>query len=293
MSVFAFFFSLVFKLAPNIYATKSVSDSAIEYKAEYLYKKINDILLKYKDVPPEKFDDVCKEYMVKDIASLNLLNKKDFEEKSKNSIILYRGINEKQFADSFKKGIIYMPSNIRNVRGMGIYATTSFECAKYYSDKNDPQTIIRMLIPKSKIKILEDEYLEKLKEKIRTMHPEEYGDFSKENKENYIFDSALGLLNEKFGELFEKIDREQIKDPDEIMRLQNELGEQLKKDPIIVNRKRYFKENKASVFYNSGLLTKLLGYDVLHSIGSLRDNIEIMEEEYLIVEPRILSILNE
>ena len=137
MSVCALFFSLAFKLSPNIYASKFTSDAAVAYKSECLYKKINDFLLEYKDVPPEKFDDICKEYMTKNTTTVKLLSEKDFEEKSKDSIVLYRGINENQFADNFKKGIIYMPSNAKNVRGMGIYTTTSLECAKRYSDKTD------------------------------------------------------------------------------------------------------------------------------------------------------------
>ena len=130
---------------------------------------------------------------------------------------------------------------------------------------------------------MEDEYLEKLKEIILRTYPEDFGMFSANNKKNCIFDSAAEFINEKFGEVFQKIEREQIENPDEQERLLNEVGEQLKKYPIIINLKRYFKENKASVFYNSGLLCKLLGFDVLHSTDYLSDNTEIKEEEYLIV----------
>ena len=179
---------------------------------------------------------------------------------------------------------------------MGIYTTTSFSCAKRYSDKNNSETIVKMLIPKSKVKILENEYLEKLKEIIRKMHPEEFGAFSKENKENYIFDSMSEYLNKQFSKVFKKIENEKINNPDEQQRLFDELGEQLKKDPtcqeLTANRKRYFKENKASVFYNSGLLTKFLGFDVLHSIDYLSDIVDYKEEEYLVINANVLSILD-
>lgn len=280
----------------NTNLTELLESSSIEENAEHLYEEINNFLLEYKDVPPEKFDDICKEYITKDITSVNLLNEKDFEEKSKDNIILYRGINEKYFADNFKKGIIYLPSNTKNVRGMGIYTTTSFSCAKYYSDKNNSETIVKMLIPKSGIKILENEYLERLKEVIRRTHPEEFGAFSKENKGKYIFDSMLKYLNEQFNKVLEKIEKEKIDSPDEQQRLLDELGEQLKKDPtyqkLKATRKRYFKENKASVFYNSGLLTKLLGFDVLHSIDYLSDIVDYKEEEYLVINAKIVSILS-
>lgn len=295
---------IIYVFIPHLTVKAETSENTIDYldssamknKAEHLYKKINDFLLKYKDVSPERFDDVCKEYMTKDVTSVDLLSEKDFEERSKGNTVLYRGLNEKHFADNFKRGIIYLPSNTKNVRGIGIYTTTSFACAKRYSDKNNSETIVKMLIPKSGTKILENEYLEKLKEIIRSTHPEEFGAFSKENKEDYIFDSASKFLNEKFGKVFEKIQKEQIEDPNEQQHLLDELEEQLKKDPayqeLKANRKRYFKENKASVFYNSGLLTKLLGFDVLHSIDYLSDTVDYKEEEYLIINSRVLCILN-
>lgn len=276
---------------------ESLDNSAMKNEAENLYKKINDFLLEYKDVPAEKFDDVCREYMAKDVRSVNLLSRKDFEEKSKSSIVLYRGLDEKCFVDNFKRGIIYLPSNTKNVRGIGIYTTTSLDCAKRYSDKNNSETIVKMLMPKSKVKILENEYLEKLKEIICSTHPEEFGAFFKENKEDYILDFAAKFLNDKFGKVFEKIEQEQIEDFNEQQRLLDELVEELKKDPVYqelkANRKRYFKENKASVFYNSGLLTKLLGFDVLHSIDYLSDTVDYKEEEYLIINSRVVYILND
>lgn len=284
--------SLIVNAKPNSTIINFIENPALKKDAEYLYEKINSFLLENKDIPPEKFDDICKEYMAMNITGVKLLNEKDFEEKSKDSIVLYRGISEKQFADSLKKGIIYTPSNVNNVRGMGIYTTTSLKCAQRYSDKNNPETIVKMLIPKINIKILENKYLEKLKQIIRRTHPEEFGMYSKDNKRNYIFDSASEFLKEKFGEAFEKIRKEQIDDPDEQEHIFKEVGETIRKDPIMVNRKRYFIENKAAIFYNSGLLAKLLGFDVLHSIDYLSDNIGIKEEEYLIIDPKVLNILS-
>ena len=296
LSVCMFIPHLVVSAKPNTNPTEPLQSSTINDNAEHLYKKINDFLLRYKDILPENFDDVCKEYIAKDITSVNLLNEKDFEEKSKDNITLYRGLNEKHFADNFKRGIIYLPSNTKNLRGIGIYTTTSFSCAKHYSDKNNPETIVKMLIPKSGVKILENEYLERLKEIIRRMHPEEFGAFSEENKESYIFDSMSEYLNEQFSKVFEKIETEKINSPDDQQRLLDELGEQLKKSPtyqeLKANRKRYFKENKASVFYDSGLLAKLLDFDVLHSIDYLSDIDDYKEEEYLVINANVLSILD-
>ena len=103
-------------------------------------------------------------------------------------------------------------------------------------------------------------------------------------------------LNEQFSKVFEKIEKEKINSPDDQQRLLDELGEQLKKSPtyqeLKANRKRYFKENKASVFYDSGLLAKLLDFDVLHSIDYLSDIDDYKEEEYLVINANVLSILD-
>lgn len=94
----------------NTNPTELLESSSIEENAEHLYEEINKFLLEYKDVLPEKFDDICKAYIAKDITSVNLLNEKDFQEKSKDNIILYRGLNEKYFADNLKKALfIYLP----------------------------------------------------------------------------------------------------------------------------------------------------------------------------------------
>lgn len=267
-------------------------DAVIEEQAEELYRRINVFLLENKDVPAEDFDDVCKEYMKKDISPAKLLDEKEFAEKQKDSMILYRGINQEQFANDLKKGIIYFPPNIRNVRGMGVYTTTSLECAKSFSDKGNPDTIVKMLIPKTGVKVLENEYLEKLKEKIRINHGEEFGEFTDDKKYNYVFDTMAPYLEKQFSEVSKKF--EGLDDIDEEQRIIKIL-EEMKKYPTFhelqVSRKKFFKTNNAAVFYNSGLLAKLLGFDVLHTTGYLRDFVDFQEEEYLVINPGILSIL--
>lgn len=103
--------------------------------AEFLYSKINEFLVIYKDVNPEMFDDVCKEFMDGTIPETNLLSKEDFEKKSKRNIVLYRGVKNKKYADEFKQGKVYLSCWI--VRGSGVYATTSLRCAKSYANKEN------------------------------------------------------------------------------------------------------------------------------------------------------------
>lgn len=217
----------------------------IHYQAEKLYKMMNNFLAENKDVSPEKFDVICRNLISKNVPSKNLLNKTDFEKNSKLSMVLYRGLNKKEFAENLKAGNVYIGSNAKNLFGMGIYATDSLSIAKMYSDKKSSSTVIKMLMPTSDIKILENKYLEKLKKIICTKYSDEFGEFLKENKQTFIDKNSTNKL---------------------------------------------FKNNKAALFYNSGLLTKLLGFDCLHVSTS---SLEYNTNEYLVVKTDSLYILNE
>ena len=92
----------------NEKSIETLENSTIKNDAERLYKKINDFLLEHKDISPEQFDDVCMNYIAKNNTVVNLLNKNDFDEKSKCSIVLYRGFSEKHPADNFKKCKVYL-----------------------------------------------------------------------------------------------------------------------------------------------------------------------------------------
>ena len=58
----------------------------------------------------------------------------------------------------------------------------------------------------------------------------------------------------------------------------DDYGARFKKDPtfkkLYKNRKNYYTSAKAYVWLNSGLLTKLMEYDVLHTKEYLRDFIQ-------------------
>lgn len=83
-----------------------------------------------------------------------------------------------------------------------------------------------------------------------------------------------------------------VKEEEKVLK---EFWDKLKKDPVcqklIAERKKYYKSNKAYVWFNSGLLTKLIGYDVLYTNGLLRNFFIGNEEEYLIVNPNVLKVL--
>ena len=278
----------------NITTLKTLDETLMISQAEELYNKINDFLIQNKDVPTEEFDAFCCAFMVKNSHHMQPLNTEEFEEKSKNSVIVYRGVSKKQFADDLKSNIIYFSSNIRNVRGSGIYTTTSLDCAKHFSDINNSETVVKMLLPKTEVKILENEYLENLKAILRNTHEDEFGEFTPDKKLNNIFDSMAKYLDEQFREVTKKC--EEIEDLNEQQKLIDKVFEKLELDPVYqelkATRKMFFKTNKAALFYNSGLLTKLLGFDALHTVDCLRDFVNFKEEEYLVVNPKILSVLN-
>lgn len=150
-------------------------------------------------------------------------------------------------------------------------------------------------------KILENDYLEKLKKLIIKNHNEEFGEFDSKIKEDYIYDSLSDYLNEAFKETYKKCeellnlhlsDEDYLKQEEKL--LKGTIA-QVEKDPVYqelrAKRKKYYKTNKSCVWFNSGLLTKLLGYDALHSIDLLREFVDSKEEEYLVVDPCALNTL--
>lgn len=265
--------------------------------AELLYTRMTEFLSKNNDVTPEKIDDVCKEIIGSKIPESNLLSKQDFEEKSVGNTVLYRGVENKSYADEFRNGKVFI--SCWNVRGSGIYTTTSLDCAKSYASKQNPDdTLIKAFISKSNVKVLNNDYLEKLKELIIKRHSEEFGEFENKCSNDYIFDSAADYINKAFEEAQKKLDEMNLSKEDYVKeeeKVLKEFGDKMKQDPVcqklIAERKKYYKSNKAYVWFNSGLLTKLMGFDILYTNGSLRDFFVGTEDEYLIVNPNILNVL--
>jgi len=256
--------------------------------AEKLYAKINEFLNNHSDVEPENFDEFCKKFML--ISSFNPSKNKSLSE---DVIILYRGVSDKEFAKEFKSGNIFIASGIRNVRGCGIYTTPDLNLAKSYTDKNFPECIIQIAISKNKTKILENDYLERLKSIIIEKYPNEFGEFKSKTKDDYIFDSMKDYLDEQTKLIIEECMK--IEDPEAQNKLFEEKCAKLNEDPtckkLQAQRKKYFTTNKSAVFYNSGLLTKLLGFDVLHTYDFLSDFIHSKQDEYLIVNTSVINII--
>ncbi len=192
--------------------------------AELLYTKMTEFLSKYNNVTLEKIDDVCKEIIGSKIPESNLLSGQDFEEKSVGNTILYRGVENKAYADEFKNGKVFI--SCWNVRGSGIYTTTSLDCAKSYANKQNPDdTLIKIFISKSNVKILNNDYLEKLKELIIKRHSEKFGEFENKCSNDYIFDSAADYITKAFKEAQKKLDEMNLSKEDYVKEEEKVLKE--------------------------------------------------------------------
>ena len=159
--------------------------------------------------------------------------------------------------------------------------------------------------------ILEIEQLTKLKERMATNHPDEFKDYLSEYaKDNYRFlpfqklantylikecvpdfdSSRLDGLNaeETANLLQELIPEDKLADTDWL----EKIVEKAIKDPeyeTLKNEPKYFIDNKAALFFNDGLLTKLLGYNVLHT-DKYDEELKVDIAEYLIVDTGVLTI---
>lgn len=265
--------------------------------AEKLYVEIKKFLEINKDVLPEKFNDVCIKYILKNNSSTTLDNTNGNQ--SDDSIILYRGFRNKKYVEEFNQGKYFL--FLWNTRGSGIYTTTNIDCAKFYSNEEGPETLIKMTINKNEVKILENDYLEKLKELIIENHGEEFGEFNSNVEQYYVFDNLQPYINCAFKETREKLEelsnlhlsKEDYLNQEK--KIINEGCKPIKENPVYQQLrpkwKRYYTTNKSHVWFNSGLLTKLMGYDALHSIDYLRKFATSKEEEYLIVNTSVLNIL--
>lgn len=76
---------------------------------------------------------------------------------------------------------------------------------KNYSNKKHPNTLIKMFIKQNEVKILENTYLEKIKNTIIEKHFDEFGEFPNKDNEYYIFDNLQKFVNEYFSEVYKKI----------------------------------------------------------------------------------------
>ena len=298
--------------------TAQSDSSEVEQKqreAELLYDEIQKFLNENEDCLPEDFETVCIGYLKSNSSKPVLLNSEDFLKESQNKLILYRGIsgeNSRKYADQFLSGNIYIAKNVDNVRGNGIYTTSNYECATHFSSSSNG-VIVTMFL-NNRNDLLENSYLEELKEVMVKRHPGEFDYIIDSPKVEYIYNpindlsteyifreyvpdfdvSKLdGLTQKEIISLTEELIPEEIfEDPS----FYDKLIEKIKGDSRYIEYKKnpvkYFKDKKAALYYNSGLLAKLLGYNVLYT-DEYDQELKVNIQEYLILDPGVITINTE
>lgn len=251
-----------------------------EYKekielANRLYAKMQIFLKKYKNCPIEKFDEECVNFL-KNCSSSNsqkLLTKKEFKEKSKGKIVLYRGVSKKEYANDFKAGKLFFADNLRNEHGSGIYTTPEYEHAQMWIWSPNPEDY----------KVLEQyAHDEKLYEKMAyKLVP--HGEVLK----MYLDDSAKILDNSYLREVKDLVFKLHSSHFKDAVTFRDETFTDEKRKNLNV-----FKTKEDLLFHNSGLLTKLLEYDVLYEkeTKAVIDENGTPGSEYLIINPEVLSV---
>lgn len=258
-------------------------ETQIEKDAEILYLKIQAFLFLTEDYSPADFDRACVDYILKSSRTFMTLDKEDFETQTKSDLRLYRGFPKKEFADNFKSGKNYIGGGLR---GKGIYTTTSLSCANHYTDGTGE---VIMLSLNKDAKIMEMSYLTEVLLKMQDLHKDEFTF----NESDLIYDSMQDWIEDQI-KISLKDDYQKFLNGDlteeEIKSVLMGIKESEKFKTLSKTRKRYYKNKKAAMFYNFGLLAKLLGYDALHSTDFLGTFANEKEEEYLVLNAGVLKV---
>ncbi len=304
-------FSICFIFIVGVYYLFGIYKTTSKQKeADLLYEKINKFLSDNKNVSPEIFEDVCIKYMQSNSGKPNLLTENVFNKKAKNKIILYRGFNGenfKKYIEKFKQGELYIGKNIDNVRGNGIYTTSNYKCAQQFaSNKN---AIVTMFLNNTN-NILENKYLEELKDIMVKKYNSEFNYILKLEKVDFLYNPINYLVTEYLfkeyvpdfdvNKLYELNFKEIVKLEEKLlptevlndMEVWDKIAEKAKNDSRydeLKQQKKYFKDKKAALYYNSGLMAKLLGYDVLHT-DEYDDELKVDIQEYLILNSDVITI---
>lgn len=263
----------------NVYA----DETQLERDAEILYLKIHAFLILTEDYFPADFDRACVDYMLRNSGTFITLDKEDFETQTKSDLHLYKGVPKKELADNFKSGKNYIEGGLR---GRGLYTTTSLSCASHYTEVNGE--VITLSINKD-ANIMEMSYLTEVLLKMQDLHKKEFtfsaSDLVYDSMQNWTEDQVKKCLKDDYKKFLDgSLTEEEIKSV--LMGIKE--SEEYKN--LSKTRKRYYRNKKAAVFYNFGLLAKLLGYDALHSMDFLSPFANEKEEEYLILNAGVLKV---
>lgn len=266
----------------NAYAQSVVTEEQKILDAENLYIKINDFLKNNENCAPEDFEKVCCEYIKSKSEPITVLNEDDFISQSVGHQLLYRGFSEKHFAYDLKQGKVYIGSNAKNVRGNGIYTTSNEKCARLFAKKNG-DCIVKLFFDNNS-KILNNDYLKEIKKIMCERHPKEFDYILNSTKR----DLCVSPLDDYLSKFLEgcKTNDEWFKKVNELKSMNDPVLQELRTKKI-----KYFKDKKAALFYNNGLLANFLGYDILYT-NEFDNELGVDIQEYLILNYGVLKVCN-
>lgn len=222
----------------------------------------------------ENFDKFCKWFLEKNSAKPKLLSIEEFEKATKNNMILYRGVSSNEYVNDFKSGKMFFSDNLSVERGNGIYTTSQYDHAKFWTFSTNPDDL-KILKPYENDENLYNEMFYKL-----IPHGEVIKMFAN--------DSAKILNNSDLREIKDlvfKMEPEKFK---------NVLAWRDCNFPrSCIKELNIFNTKEQLLFHNSGILTKLLGYDILYEkeTNLLIDENGTPGDEYLVANPGVLNIL--
>lgn len=276
-----------YKKQDNSIISKKAGEKILKFPTlnyKYIVKKYRAIKLRLaiknfiknnaSDCSVEDFDKLCKDFLEKNSYKPKLLSLEEFEKNVENKMTLYRGISSKEYVNNFKSGKMFFSDNLSMERGNGIYTTSQYNHANIWIWSTDPNDW-KAMEPYENDETLYNEMLYKLVP---------HGEVVK----MFLNNSAKILNNSDLREIKDlvfKMEPEKFK---------NVLAWRDCNFPrISIKNLNIFNTKEQLLFHNSGLLTKLLGYDVLYEkeTNAIIDNNGTLGDEYLVVNPGVLNIL--
>ena len=306
------------KLLPSVVTAAEVNKKKINLysgdlnqDAELMFEKVRLFLEEAEKagVTEKQIDDYSRNYIKQNsnsqCGSISVVNSEWFDEHKDDSdwLILYRGISNKPFAASARRGEVYVggpvrgnyyPSNLAQT-GNGIYLTSVWQHAKYWAqipdvvkgDKNQKYgEVVKFALPINS-KIVTSAYIRKVFDKMLETHPnfpyfKKFKDLEKIN--GYCcnaWSASYGILfdwvKQKTGfDFFADVDK---KSPQERAELFEAVFKELLEDKEKAKElsefiKKNYGDNFAlsdylidKIFFlsrNIGLLAKLMGFDVVY-----------------------------
>lgn len=258
--------------------------------AKKLYKTMQKFLKENKKSDVDGFDDVCIEYLKQYCKPQKLLTKDEFEKKSKDRLILYRGVTKKEYLDDFKEEKIFFAPNINNEKGNGIYVTSEYDQAKYFMFDQNPKYTDKLLQYFKEHPELEEmeksldtiEVQKIIEEIMKKMLP--YGGII-----TMFMDNETKILDSDY--LDECKDLIFLSQPKKFKEAIPFNGEHMPME--VIKELKLYQTKEEKLMHNSGLLARLLGYDAVYS----KENQLDLDDsgygcnEYLIVNPEVLNVL--